>query len=189
VNTCPKCRRELILFEYEGVELLQCSECNGFWFSNETFRQAKRLGFAGLYAEKSSESFSERSSGVQADEDMLCPECSTPLSAYNYAYSSDIQLHRCAQCNGIWAEYPALLEIERLLTSYKESLDEAKAKAIPLMLQVKEQIQQEEIARKEERKRRKKQGFFNRLFGKKESQARKIEDIFEDFHTNNNIQS
>jgi len=65
------------------------------------------------------------------------------------------------------------------LTGYKESLDEAKAKALPLMLKVKKQIQQEERVREEEQKQHKK-GFFNRLFKQKGAKNRKIEDIFED---------
>ena len=189
MNPCPKCHNELTLFTYEEVELLKCSECQGFWFRNETFRKVKQIGFAGLQAEGTPESLSGSPSVSPDSEEMSCPECSQPLSAYNYAYSSDIQLHRCAKCKGIWADYAALVKIERLLTGYEESLDEAKARAIPLMVEVKKQFQQRERAREEERKRRKKRGVFNRLFGKKESGNRKLEDIFEDFHNNTNDQS
>jgi hypothetical protein len=69
---------------------------------------------------------------------------------------------------------------------YKESLDEAKAKALPLMLKVKEQFQQEEKTREEERKHKRKQRFLQRLFRQKGPEHRKIEDIFEDFHKNTN---
>jgi Zn-finger nucleic acid-binding protein len=189
VNTCPKCHRELARVTYEGVELLKCSHCQGFWFKNGAFRRVKQIGFAGFCGEASDESPGEGSSEAQTAEDLLCPDCSIPLSEYAYAYSSDIHLHRCSQCKGIWADCLALVAIDQLLNSYQESLDEAKAKAIPLMLEVKEQIQREELARKEEQKFRKKRGLFNRLFGKKEPQQKTIEDIFEDFHTDSNDQS
>lgn len=187
MSTCPKCHRELTLFTYEGIELLKCSTCQGLWFKNRTFRQVKQIGFAGLHAEEQSPELpSEPSSGSQDEEEILCPECAAPLSAYAYAYSSDIQLHRCIQCKGIWADYSALLAIEHLLIGYKESLDEAKAKAIPLMLKVKKQIQQEEKTRKAERKSRKQRGVLGKFFKKETSKNRKIEDILEDFHKNNN---
>ena len=109
----------------------------------------------------------------------MCPDCTEPLAPYAYAYSSDIELYRCRHCQGIWADHADLLRIEELLTSYKESLDEAKAKALPLMLKVKKQIQQEERTREEERKRGKK-GIFNRIFRQKESKNRKIQDVFDD---------
>jgi Zn-finger nucleic acid-binding protein len=186
VNLCPKCHNELVLFTYEGVELLKCSECQGFWFKNETFRKVKEIGFAGLQTEESPESLSEPPSLSPDDKEMCCPECSQPLSIYNYAYSSDIQLHRCVTCKGIWTDYSTLVDIERLLIGYKESLDDAKAKAIPLMLEVKKQVHQREKVLEEERKRRKKQGVFSRLFKKKKSENRKLKDIFEDFHNNTN---
>ena len=185
---CPKCHNELTLFTYEGVEFLKCSGCQGFWFKDGTFRKVKELGFAGLQAEEIPESPSESSSVSSDDEEMSCPECSQPLSIYNYAYSSDIQLHRCVNCKGIWADYKALVNIERLLVGYKESLDEAKSKAIPLMLEVKNQFQQREKVREREQKQRKKQGVFKRFFKKKKSGNRKLDDIFEDPHNNTNNQ-
>ena len=187
MSICPKCHNELALLTYEGIELLKCFECKGFWFKKGAFREVKRIGFAGLPTEEVPESVSRPSSLPSAEKEMHCPECSQPLSTYVYAYSSDIHLHRCAQCKGIWADYDALMDIEHLLASYNQSLDEAKAKALPLMLKVKEQFLQEEKAREEEQKHKKKPRFFNRLFRKKESENR-IEDIFEDFHKNNDDQ-
>jgi Zn-finger nucleic acid-binding protein len=180
VSTCPKCQKTLLPFEYEGIELLKCSDCGGFWFKGGKFREVKQVGFSGLSGDMPPESLSAHSSqSSSAPQEMMCPDCNDPLVPYTYAYSSDIQLYRCTQCRGIWADHMNLLRIEELLTGYKESLDEAKAKALPLMLKVKKQIQQEERTKEEERKRRKK-GVFNRLFGQKNSKNRKIENIFED---------
>lgn len=181
MNTCPKCEKDLVPFEYHEIELLKCSDCNGFWFKDEKFREVKQVGFSGLAADLPSESPSEPSSESSASKEMMCPDCEEPLVPFTYAYSSDIQLHRCTNCHGIWAESSDLLHIEELLAGYKESLDEAKARALPLMLKVKKQIQREERAREEQQKRAKKPGLFNRLFGQKRSKNRKIQNIFEDF--------
>ena len=183
MSTCPKCQTTLLPFEYEGIELLKCSDCSGFWFREGSFRAVKQIGFSGLSDDSPPELLSENSSQPASVSEMMCPDCSTPLVSYTYAYSSNIQLYRCMQCRGIWADYVDLLHIEELLTSYKESLEEAKAKALPLMLKVKKQIQQEERAREEERKRKGK-GVFNRLFGQRSSKNRRIQKIFDD--TDNN---
>ncbi len=111
MNVCPKCHQELTLFTFEGVEILKCPECQGFWFKYEAFRQVKEIGFAGLQAEESPESLAEPSPLSPDNEEMRCPECSQPLSMYNYAYSSGIQLHRCTECIGIWTDYEALVDI------------------------------------------------------------------------------
>ena len=184
MRICPQCQHELALFRYEGIELWKCSACQGFWFEDGTFREAKRIGFAGLHAREIPEPATAAAPAPAAAPELRCPACAVPLAAFAYAYSSEIHLQRCAQCQGIWANAADLANIERLLHSYKESLAEAKAKALPLMLKVKEQFQQEEQAREAERQRKKKQGFFTRMFRKKESSERKIEDIFEDFHQN-----
>jgi Zn-finger nucleic acid-binding protein len=182
VNTCPKCGKELLSFEYHGIELLKCFECKGFWFKDGKFRETKQIGFSELVADIPAESDSEPSSESSPDEQkMMCPDCEEPLVAFMYAYSSDIPLHRCPRCRGIWAYSADLLCIEELLTGYNESLEDAKFKALPLMLKVKEQVQQEEQARKQEQKRKKKRGLFNRLSGPRRSTNRTLQDILKDF--------
>jgi Zn-finger nucleic acid-binding protein len=179
VKKCPKCHRELRSVTYEGAEVLTCPVCQGFWFRNGTFRQVKQLGFGDL-CQQSEPLPPADAAGSEAspDAEMDCPDCETPLTEYTYAYSSDIPLHRCVQCKGIWAAAQALLDIEQLLIGYNESLDDARAKALPLMLQVKQQIQQEEQRRRQEHKRKKKQGFLKRLFQPRASKQRDIQDIF-----------
>jgi Zn-finger nucleic acid-binding protein len=115
------------------------------------------------------------------EQEYMCPACEEPLVTFMYAYSSDITLHRCPRCRGIWAYSADLLRIEGLLAGYKESLEEAKFKALPLMLNVKEQVKQEEHARKQKRKRKKKRGLLNSLSGPKQSNNRTLQNILEEF--------
>ena len=180
MSACPKCHKELLLFEYKGIDLLKCPNCEGFWFQKGKFSEVKQLGFSDLSTSVPSENASEHaSSPTPALQEIQCPDCVVALLPYAYAYSSDVRLHRCTHCHGIWVNSADLLRIEQLLSGYKESLDEAKARVLPLMLKVKKQIRQEERAKEEEQKGRKK-GLFNRFFRQKESRNRKIQDIFQD---------
>jgi Zn-finger nucleic acid-binding protein len=182
VNTCPKCKKELLPVEYHDIELLKCSECKGFWFRDGKFRETKQIGFSELAADIPAESDSEPSSESSPDEQtMMCPDCEEPLVVFMYAYSSDIPLHRCPGCRGIWAYSADLRRIEGLLAGYNDSLEDAKFKALPLMLKVKDQVQQEEQARKQEQKRKKKRGLFSRLSVSRRSTNRTLQDILKDF--------
>jgi Zn-finger nucleic acid-binding protein len=182
VNTCPKCKKELLPFEYHDIKLLKCSECKGLWFKDGKFRETKQIGFSELAADIPTESDSEASSEPSPDEQaMMCPDCEETLVTFMYAYSSDIPLYRCPRCRGIWAYSADLRRIEELLTDYNESLEDVKFKALPLMLKVKEQVQQEEQARKQEQKRKKKRGFFSRLSGPKRSTDQTLQNILEEF--------
>lgn len=177
MSTCPNCQQTLVQIDYKNIELLQCSDCQGFWFKDGQFREVKQLGFSELPGTTPSQPESEdpSTSSSSLSEELACPDCQDQLLVpYAYAYSSDIQLHRCAQCGGRWADYRELLRVEELLTGYQESLEEAKAKALPLMLQVKNQIQ------KEEEQQQKKKGVLNRIFGSKSFKNRKIQNVFEE---------
>ena len=58
MNICPKCQHELLVVQYEGIELLKCAHCQGFWFREGKFREVKQLGFrklAEITAEMNSE--------------------------------------------------------------------------------------------------------------------------------------
>ncbi len=186
MNKCPKCENELLPFEYHALELLKCSNCHGFWFKDGKFRAVKQVGFSGLAADFPSESSSEPSSELSSEQDLICPDCEELLLPFTYAYNSDVQLHRCTSCHGIWADASDLFRIEELLAVYKESLDEAKAKALPLMLNVKKQIQQEERTREKEQKQKKKPGLLGRFFGSKHSNDRKVQNIFDDIEKDDN---
>ncbi len=182
MNTCPQCDQLLQPFLYHEIELLICETCHGAWFQEGTFRDVKHVGFAGLARDVGGAAETPPAEAAESSPEvhLFCPECEVELIPFSYAYSSDIELHRCTRCRGIWAEAEDLLRIERLLAGYQESLEEAKAKAMPLMLNVKKQIQQEEKKRQEEQKR-KNPGLFNRLFGRKRAKNRKVQNIFEEY--------
>lgn len=182
MSVCPVCKTALQLVSYEEKELWQCSQCRGFWFLDGQFRDVKQMGFAALCSADESSQAAHSASDDGAEP--MCPDCvNQPLVAYNYAYSSDILLYRCTACKGIWAEQQALTEIEALLENYQESLEEAKAKAMPLMMEVKRQFQEQEEAREAARQKRRKQGLMGRFFRKKPKQQQQPFDVFANLET------
>ena len=187
MSNCPKCEETLEVVSYEGKDVLRCLQCRGFWFSNGLFREVKQVGFAGLCDDEPSTQAADNNADGNNSEDgeeLACPDCSPQtLVAFNYAYSSEIQLHRCAVCKGIWANQSALADIERLLANYQESLEEAKAKALPLMMEVKRQFKAQEEALEAERRKKKKRGFIGKLFRKKAETEQKTVNVFADIRS------
>jgi len=186
MNTCPKCHKEFTLFTYEGIDLSRCSDCKGFWFKDGQFSATKQIGFSGLTDDSAAETAAEPPAEAPPpdEQEILCPDCSEPLVTFMYAYSSDIPLQRCTGCRGIWAYSADLLRIDALLSSYKESLDDIRMQALPLMLKVKNKMKEEERIKKEAKKEAKKsRSFFGRMVGQKQdrSKNRNLNDILEDF--------
>lgn len=158
---CPKCNISLEEYFYQDVPLYKCPKCKGFWFQESRFGQTKDIGFEGLQDPDTLPQ--QETKNLETVEFLSCPECHTDLAGYIYAYSSGIQLYRCITCKGIWAGQAQLSAISQVLRDYKESLEEAKLKALPLILKVKEDMEKEE---KQQPNRPRGFKFFNKLLSK-----------------------
>jgi len=141
VYHCSHCNISLEEYFYQDILLYRCPGCKGFWFQRSRFGQVKNLGFEGLLDANLSPPQEVRD--LEAPGPLSCPQCQTELITYIYAYSSGIPLRRCTTCEGIWATQPQLSAIVQVLNNYRESLEEAKLKVLPLILKVRENLEKE----------------------------------------------
>ncbi len=189
MNTCPTCQTTLRQIDYQQLTLLQCETCSGFWFREGQFRQVKAFGFSGLPGAPSEDApDADNTPETSADGEppsLACPDCDVLLMPYTYAYSTGIQLRRCPRCTGIWATYADLVRIERLLADYQESLEEAKSKAMPLMMQVKRQIQAEEQVRDADKRNNR---FFRRVFRGRSVKSQPRPSLHDEIDANADVQ-
>ena len=118
---CPRCRSVLRVVEYDGIQVEVCSDCRGEW----------------LHAEEL-EKIVEHHDHVFSDRDILnCPHCETiEMERFNYADASDLQLHKCPECGGIWADKDQLEKVEELVDGWKTSLTEDTAKYGPILKKI-----------------------------------------------------
>jgi len=110
---CPICRiAEFEPVDYEGVGVLQCGNCHGYWvtkgqlqeivcrrvmqFPDEAKRQFKLRGEPQAVPDK------------EFSRDLVCPECGKALSIDRYAGDSPIIINRCPT-HGVWLDR---LEVE-----------------------------------------------------------------------------
>jgi Zn-finger nucleic acid-binding protein len=130
---CPRCNSLLTEVEYEGVEVLVCSDCRGEWLHAEELQKV---------VEHHDHVFNAKEIAVleavnkpiltmedQARDVLNCPYCETiEMERFNYADTSGVMLHKCLECGGIWADKDQLEKIEELVDGWKACLNKDTAK-------------------------------------------------------------
>ena len=138
---CPRCRSVLRVVEYDGIQIEVCSDCRGEWLHAEELEKL---------VEHHDHVFSARDIAAletvnrpltpmeEQDRDILnCPHCETiEMERFNYADASDLQLHKCPECGGIWADKDQLEKVEELVDGWKASLTEDTAKYGPILKKI-----------------------------------------------------
>ena len=138
---CPRCRSVLRVVEYDGIQIEVCSDCRGEWLHAEELEKI---------VEHHDHVFSARDIAAletvnrpltpmeEQDRDILnCPHCETiEMERFNYADASDLQLHKCPECGGIWADKDQLEKVEELVDGWKTSLTEDTAKYGPILKKI-----------------------------------------------------
>ena len=124
---CPRCRSVLRVVEYDGIQVEVCSDCRGEWLHAEELEKIVEH-HDHVFSDRDITALESVSHPVTAfeeqDRDILnCPHCETiEMERFNYADASDLQLHKCPECGGIWADKDQLEKVEELVDGWKESL-------------------------------------------------------------------
>ena len=114
---CPSCQAELRPGGVEGVAVSRCEACDGVWFDEEGFRQAKdRAEPNAIWMDvelwKDPERFTVESHGLS------CPACAKPLATLRYG-ETKVEIDTCPQCRGIWLEAQ---EFEHIIVALEDEL-------------------------------------------------------------------
>jgi Zn-finger nucleic acid-binding protein len=109
---CPNCGHDLAQATYKGMEINQCSACQGMWFS---FKELDQL-----------------EDTVIADDDVkgtlvwnkqpssrMCPVCEKKMVTFNYRLD-DLALEYCEQMHGYWLDKG---EADRVVEEMKEDVE------------------------------------------------------------------
>jgi hypothetical protein len=114
--------------EYDEVEIQSCPGCKGEWLEagelekivehhDEVFTPEE---IASLDAANQ-----EILTNESDDHDELnCPSCDgAQMEHFNYSDTSGIILHKCPECDGIWADKDELQKIEEVVDGWKACLN------------------------------------------------------------------
>jgi Zn-finger nucleic acid-binding protein len=107
---CPKCRSDMELLVYEGVEIDRCQYCKGLWFDAGEIQALKRSEAA---AELDIGSASVGRS-LNSQQDYDCPRCAGPMEQTADARQPHIHFETCRDCGGSFLDAGELTDLAEL---------------------------------------------------------------------------
>jgi len=108
---CPRCKSDLIVVEYEDIELDYCQSCGGIWFdSGEMDLLASRFG---------GEQAALRPATDAREGRLRCPVCRVHMDKRYIGEAKPVLVDLCPSCDGLWLDAG---ELEELLSQSTEGL-------------------------------------------------------------------
>ena len=109
---CPNCKKDMLVLEFELVELDHCLECGGVWLdSGELALLGKRAG--ALHGELLAAMEIEQGEKQPARPKRRCPLCRKPFLHVRAPGGRDIRVEKCPRSDGLWFEAGALQSVIR----------------------------------------------------------------------------
>lgn len=117
---CPRCQAGLRPQTFGTVTIDLCDSCGGHWYDAGELERIRELGPAGRPA--AAPDVAPRWVDSKHDS-IVCPRCRQPLATERYAYSSDLVLDRCNNCNGVWVDAGELDRMDALIGEWSADME------------------------------------------------------------------
>jgi len=118
---CPVCREELIIVEFEDVELDACPDCRGLWFDAQELHQLFEAAGVPEHLCRLEERLEQL---PRAEARRRCPRCGgrlVPVRAPSEA--QEVILDECPRGHGLWFDHGELNTLLDCLLQEDEALD------------------------------------------------------------------
>ena len=130
---CPRCRSALSQIEYDGVKIEACPACKGEWlFAGELQKIVEHHDEVFTSEEIASlDAVNKEIFTAEKDDhdELNCPACeNVQMEHFNYGDTSGLILHKCPECDGLWADKDQLKKIEEIVDGWKADLNQDVAK-------------------------------------------------------------
>ncbi len=93
---CPACREEMIVVEYNKIELDVCVQCNGVWFD------AEELGLLFETLHLRVDELGLSPAKKTAEKARKCPYCRKRMNKVMIGPGERVMIDRCARSHGLW---------------------------------------------------------------------------------------
>ena len=121
LSTCPVCRKPMVAFELDGVEIDRCVECGGTWLdAGELEIIAETAG-----AVRGALFEAMKNAKGQRHGRRRCPRCSRKLRVIEMGTGKTIEIDRCPEGDGLWFDRG---EMEAFMASFEEGEEGAVAR-------------------------------------------------------------
>ena len=109
---CPNCKKEMLVLEFELLEIDYCLECGGVWLdSGELALIGRRAG--ALHGDLLAAMESGQGQTQQARPKRCCPLCRKPFLEVRAPRRRDVRVEKCPRNDGLWFEAGALQQVIR----------------------------------------------------------------------------
>lgn len=108
---CPVCDVDMMVLEFEQVEVDFCLECRGVWLDSG---ELELLGArAGVLQDDLLAALESQAAGVAGEEKRRCPVCGKKLERVKTRGGNVIELDRCGHGHGMWFDAGELSAVTR----------------------------------------------------------------------------
>jgi Zn-finger nucleic acid-binding protein len=112
---CPVCKKDMIVVEYNNIELDYCNDCHGVWFDStelELLLQSMNLDSRNLLLNDILQS----PEAVTQEKKRRCPICRRKMKKTTIGESPGVLVDVCLQGHGLWFDGGEVAQLLRYLT-------------------------------------------------------------------------
>ena len=107
---CPVCKYDMLVLEYQNIELDYCNSCKGVWFdSGELEFLLKSYGLEEL--ESSFSGIFNSQEAASAEKKRNCPICSHKMKKTTVSGQPSILIDVCPDKHGLWFDGGELTQL------------------------------------------------------------------------------
>ncbi len=129
---CPACKHDMIVVEYNKIELDYCTNCRGVWFDKGELDLF--LNFTGQGAKSfAAGDFSEIES---SEKSRKCPICSNKMIKSIIKDCSDVIIDVCPRNDGLWFDGGEVKNVVKQVCSKVNIKDDAQKQILNYIEQV-----------------------------------------------------
>ncbi len=109
---CPACREEMIVVEYQKIELDICASCGGVWFDKEEL--GLLLGTLQLEADELGRALTKKTE----EKTRKCPYCRGRMAKVLVGPGEGVMIDRCKKGHGLWFDGG---EVDAVITGLRKA--------------------------------------------------------------------
>jgi len=118
---CPVDGGELERIAFQGIEVDVCKKCGGIWFDRGELDDVMREAAAQPQSVARLDPKAGAAARPTPHRELVCPRCQKPMIPEVFGKVSSIELDRCPQCSGQWADGGELFALVEYLHDPGES--------------------------------------------------------------------
>jgi Zn-finger nucleic acid-binding protein len=132
---CPVCNKDMIVVEYNKIELDYCNDCHGVWFDStelELLLQSMGLGSQNLLLED----ILKLPEAMTQEKKRKCPICGQKMKKATIGEYPGVLVDICPQEHGLWFDGGEMAQLLKHLTGEQPTGQDSQQKVIGFLGEV-----------------------------------------------------